>query len=124
MNGHDVVILVVSSALALSGLLLVFLPFFANRLEKEPKWAESLAIRQFRSRLLWAVPILIIIAIVDASLGLLTLWNVHDLTVQANWLLFALIWLVAILALFAVIAERGVKWRKSTSSGTKRQPNK
>ena len=106
MEDRDNLVLIVSSALALAGVLLVFLPLFANRLARVPSPTETARLRRFRNRLLWAVPALIILAAVDATLGLLALWGSCGAGTVAAWLLLVLVWLLAVLSVIVVSVER------------------
>lgn len=98
-------ILIISSALALVGLLLVFMAFFGRLLETV---ANNIRLYRVRRSILIATPCLIGISVIIATLGLLSLWGILDAAVAASWLLVALIWLIVILSFFAVIAG----WRR------------
>jgi hypothetical protein len=103
MGESGSLILIISSALALVGLLLVFMAFFSRLVGEE---AEKVGVFQVRKTILIATPCLIGISAITATLGLLSLWGILDAAVVASWLLVALIWLIVVLSFFAVKAGR------------------
>ena len=98
----------ITSAFAIAGLLLVFLPFFAQMIDEPVKDRDTARYRTWGKFIIWAVPFLVLIAAVDATLGLLTQANICDLTQLAFWFLVILIWLVVLLSVFAVLLKRGI----------------
>lgn len=48
------------------------------------------------------IPLLIGIAALDATLGLLTIWDKQDLGAATGWLLLVLVWLVVALSAWTV----------------------
>ena len=50
----------------------------------------------------WGIPLLIGIAALDATFGLLTIWDKHDLGAATGWLLLVLVWLVVGLSAWTV----------------------
>ncbi len=64
----------VSGLIALSGLMLVFLPFFLDRLRSRSEGLPVMQLRLLRA-LAWLTALLVIVPAVGAILGLLTLWG-------------------------------------------------
>lgn len=50
----------------------------------------------------WGVPVLIGLAALDATLGLVTLWGKSDVGAATGWLLIVLVWLVLALSAWTV----------------------
>ena len=88
----------VGAALGILGLLLVFLPLFLASLADAKTPAERRA-RRVRA---WSVPALIAIAAMDASLGILTLWESAHAAKPTGYMLLALVWLVFLVSVVAV----------------------
>jgi hypothetical protein len=92
----------IGAALAILGLLLVFLPLFIQAAADAAEGKEPQKERRARKRRAWAVPIVIAVAATDAMLGLLTLWGTWHAAAAAGWMLVALTWLVVGLSGWAV----------------------
>lgn len=103
MGERDSLILVISSALALVGLLLVFMPFFADLLKKTAIKVQLFWVKTWLFR---TIPLLIGLSGLVATLGLFSLWGWIDASAWASWLLILLIWLIFILSILAVIISR------------------
>jgi uncharacterized membrane protein len=102
MSDRDTLAAEVGAALAILGLLLVFLPLFLDRVTAAAAGRESQKTRRARVRRTWAVPVLMAIAALDATLGLLTLWGTRDAATATGVILAALVWLVVALAVWTV----------------------
>jgi hypothetical protein len=102
VESRDVLIVEVSAAFGILGLLLVFLPLFLDAVRQAEERASSL--QEVRARILrsWLVPVTIGIAAGDATLGLLTLWGTCNLAVLTAVLLMAVTWSVVVLGVVAV----------------------
>jgi hypothetical protein len=99
---RETLIVETEAAFVILGLLLVFLPMYLGVLARTEANAESGRSRRVVHALAWSVPVLIVLAGVDATLGLLTLWGHADDAKPTAILLLVLTWLVALLALAAV----------------------
>jgi hypothetical protein len=99
---------IVTSAFAIAGLLLVFLPFFAQMVDEPLKNKDTVGHRAWGKRFIWAVPFLVLVSAIDATFGLLTQAKFFDLSLLAFWFLVALIWLVVLLSVLAVLLKRGI----------------
>jgi hypothetical protein len=102
MAERDTLIAEVGAALAILGLLLVFLPLFLQAARGAAQGREPQQTRRARVRQAWSVPFLIAIAAADATLGLVTLWTTVDAARATGVLLLVLVWLVVVLAAWAV----------------------
>ncbi len=94
MSERHVLTTEIGAALGILGLLLVFLPLFLQRATQKMGVAGTARERMTWIILSWALPGLIALAGVDATLGLLTLWGIVDCAKITGWVLLALIWLV------------------------------
>jgi hypothetical protein len=92
----------IGAALAILGLLLVFLPLFLSAIRQAAGGREPARTRRLRIAQAWVVPGLIALAAADATLGLLTLWGTCDLGKPTAISLVVLVWLVASLSAWAV----------------------
>ena len=103
MSARDTLIAETSSALALVGLLLVFLPLFLDALAKgsggRVPW-KKLRLLKVRP---WLVAITVALGAADATAGLLTLWGTSHLATLTAVLQMVLIWTVVALAVVASI---------------------
>jgi len=99
---------IITSAFAIAGLLLVFLPFFAQIVDQPLADRDTARHRKLGKRIIWAVPFLVLFSAIDATLGLLTQAKFFDLSRLSFWFLVALIWLVVILSVLAVLLKRGI----------------
>jgi hypothetical protein len=103
MSDHGTLIAETTSALALMGLLLVFLPLFLDAVAKgrggRVPW-QKLRLLKLRP---WLVAITVAIGATDATAGLLTLWGTSDLATLTAVLQLVMIWTVVVLALVATI---------------------
>ena len=85
MNEQSVIEAEVSGLIALSAVMLVFLPFFLDRLRAT---REKLAAKWLRRArwLSWMTAVIVALPAVAAGVGLLTLWKVADLSGLLGWL--------------------------------------
>ena len=60
----------------------------------------------------WGIPLLIAIAALDATFGLLTIWDKQDLGAATGWLLIVLVWLVVALSAWTVRTRASLMARK------------
>ena len=88
----------IGAALGILGLLLVFLPLFVQAAVQAGGGRETQEERRARMRQAWGVPLLIAVAALDATFGLVTLWGKGDLATATGWLLLVLVWLVVALS--------------------------
>ena len=97
----------VGAALAILGLLLVFLPLFLDAAQKAALGAEPIAelrSRKFRAKLVTAS---IALAAAVVSVGLISVWTDFDLlAILAGIGLLALTWCVVLLGVMAVATTR------------------
>ena len=89
------------AAFTILGLLLVFLPMFLAMLTRADASAVDVP-RVIAVVLAWSMPILIVLAGIDATLGLVALWGHHEAVKPTAILIVVLTWLIAILAVVAV----------------------
>lgn len=92
----------IGAALGILGLLLVFLPLFVQAAVRAGGGNETQQERRARMRQAWGIPLLIGIAALDATFGLLTIWDKQDLAAATGWLLLVLVWLVVALSAWTV----------------------
>lgn len=78
MSARDVLAVEIGAALGILGLLLVFLPLFVEAAVRAGGGRETQQERRARMRQAWGVPVLIGLAALDATLGLVTLWGKSD----------------------------------------------
>ncbi len=102
MSARDAVGVEIGAALGILGLLLVFLPLFVQAAVQAAGGRETQKERRARVLQAWGVPVLIAIAAIDATLGLVTLWGKSDAATATGWLLIALVWLIVGLSGWAV----------------------
>ena len=103
MGAHETLIVETEAAFTILGLLLVFLPMFLAVLARtEVNEAQIRGPRLLVVALAWAVPVLIVIAGSDATLGLFAIWGHSETAKPTAILLVVLTWLVAFLAVIAV----------------------
>ena len=107
MGLRDTLIVETESAFTILGLLLVFLPMFLSVLTRSEGSVNLQGPRVLIIALAWAVPLLIVIAGTDATLGLFALWGHTSDARPTAVLLVVLIWLVALLAVIAVKLRAG-----------------
>jgi hypothetical protein len=107
MGSHEAVLAEIAGALGILGLLLVFLPLYLQRVAKAAGGNKSQDERKKREAWAWAVPVLIALASLDATLGLFAVWGKWGTGDLTGWVLLALVWLVAALA--AVTVRWGVE---------------
>jgi hypothetical protein len=89
-------------AFVILGLLLVFLPMFLTVLLRAEESDAFLLPHAVAVGLAWSVPILIVVAGLDATLGLVALWGYSFASKPMALLLVVLTWLVVGLAVVAV----------------------
>ena len=94
-------------AISLTGLLLVFLPFFLDRLRAAKDGASVSTLRWLR-RLMWLTAAAVMLPAAAATSGLVTLWGIQDLAVLTAVLVTVALWTVAAFALLTVWLERRV----------------
>ncbi|MEX2555165.1 MAG: hypothetical protein WEB06_05990 [Actinomycetota bacterium] len=102
MSERDTLGVEIGTAIGILGLLLVFLPLFVQAAARAGGGHESAEQRRARTRQAWAVPVLIGVAALDATLGLVTLWDKLDVGSIAGWLLLVLVWHVVALSVWTV----------------------
>lgn len=99
MSERDTLGVEIGAAIGILGLLLVFLPLFVQAALRAGGGNETQDQLRARRRQAWAVPVLIGVAALDATLGLVTLWDKVEVGAIAGWVLIALVWhLVALSA--------------------------
>jgi hypothetical protein len=98
MGSHEAVLAEIAGALGILGLLLVFLPLYIQQVGEAAGGSESQAERKKRIAWAWAVPGLVALASLDATVGLFALWGKWGTADLTGWLLLALVWLIAALA--------------------------
>jgi hypothetical protein len=93
----------VGAAVAILGLLLVFLPLFLDAVNKAAgSQTTPIGDVQLREILSWAVPVTMALSGASVTTGLLTLWGSASLGKETALLLTATVWLVVALAVAAV----------------------
>ena len=97
----------VSGAISVTGLMLVFLPFFLDRLHRSRAQLPVKWIRRLRA-LMWFTAALVLLPAAAATTGLITLWGAQDLAVVTAVLSVATVWLVGVYTLLTVWLERKV----------------
>ena len=102
MGSHDTLIVETEMAFVILGLLLVFLPMFLAVLLRAEESESFRLPRAVAVGLAWSVPVLIVIAAVDATLGLFALWGHADAAKPMALILVVLTWLIVFLAAIAV----------------------
>jgi hypothetical protein len=102
VGSRDTLIVETEAAFTILGLLLVFLPMFLTVLTRTEGSSHLRGSRIVVVVLAWSVPGLIVIAGLDATLGLFALWGNTAEAKPTALLLVVLTWLVAILAVVAV----------------------
>jgi hypothetical protein len=102
MAARDTLGVEIGAAFGILGLLLVFLPLFVQAAADAAQGKEPQKERRARIRQAWGVPLLIGVAAVDGTLGLLSLWGTWRVASVTGWLLIALMWLVVGLSGWAV----------------------
>jgi hypothetical protein len=107
MGTHEAVLAEIAGALAILGLLLVFLPLLLQAVAAAGGGHESQKARRTRKAWAWAAPGLIVLASADATVGLFALWGKWATADLTGWLLVLLVWLIAALAVVTV--ARGVR---------------
>jgi hypothetical protein len=102
LGAHETLVVETEAAFTILGLLLVFLPMFLAVLMRAES-APTVNVPRFVAfALAWSVPLLIILAGLDATFGLLALWGHHEAAKPTALLIVVLTWLVAVLAAVAV----------------------
>jgi len=106
VTARDTLIAETTSAFAIVGLLLVFLPLFLGAVSRgrggSVPW-RRLQLLRLRS---WLVAATVAIGAADATAGLLTLWGTFGFAKLTAVLLLVLVWAVVALA---VLATAGAK---------------
>ncbi len=100
---HETLVVETEAAFTILGLLLVFLPMFLTVLARAEESDGSMPGSRFLViALAWSVPVLIVLAGLDATFGLLAIWGNGEAAKPTAFLLLLLTWLVALLAVVAV----------------------
>ena len=102
MGTSDTLIVETEVAFVILGLLLVFLPMFLTVLLRAEQSDSVQLPRAGIVALAWSVPVLIVVAGLDATFGLLALWGHADAAKPLAVILVVLTWLIAVLAVIAV----------------------
>ncbi len=103
VGSKETLIVETEAAFTILGLLLVFLPMFLTVLARETTKTPAMrGPHVLIVALAWSVPVLILIAGLDATFGLLAIWGHHVATKPTALLLLVLTWLIALLAVVAV----------------------
>ena len=102
MTSKETLILETEVAFVILGLLLVFLPMFLAVLLRAEESDSFRLPRAVAIGLAWTVPVLIVIAALDATLGLFALWGHTSTSRPMAIILVGLTWLVVCLAVIAV----------------------
>jgi hypothetical protein len=102
LGSKDTLIVETEVAFVILGLLLVFLPMFLTVLLRAEESDSFRLPRAAVVALVWSVPVLIVVAGLDATFGLLALWGHADASKPLAVILVVLTWLVAALAVIAV----------------------
>jgi len=102
LRSSDTLIVETEMAFVILGLLLVFLPMFLTVLLRAEESESFHLPRAAAIALAWSVPVLIVVAGLDATFGLLALWGHADAAKPLAVILVVLTWLVAALAVIAV----------------------
>jgi hypothetical protein len=102
MAERDVLLAEVGAAFAILGLLLVFLPLFLESVKEAEGGVLSARERRLRLLRSWSVPATILLAALDATMGLLTLWGTCALAKPTGALLLGVTFCVVVLAAMAV----------------------
>jgi hypothetical protein len=104
---RDTLIVETEAAFTILGLLLVFLPMFLSLLTRTEGGVTLRGPRAVLHALAWSVPLLIVLAGADATLGLFALWGHTSDAKPTAVMLVVLLWLVALLAVIAVKLRAG-----------------
>lgn len=104
MTDTTLLVTELSTVVGLAGLILVFLPFFLQRLGAN---RESMPVKVTRhiTALTWGVGLSLLVPTIAATTALITLWDGKDLSVFTDVLTLASIWLVFVLAMIAIGVE-------------------
>ena len=102
MSSKETLIVETEMEFVILGLLLVFLPMFLAVLLRAEESETFRLPRAVTVGLAWSVPLLIVIAALDATLGLFALWGHTSTSKPMAIILVGLTWLVVCLAAIAV----------------------
>lgn len=108
MADNTVLLAEFSAVVGLAGLILVFIPFFLQRLGASRANLDTSTTRAI-SRVIWVVGLSLIVPCAGATAALLTLLDHGDFAALTDVLTFASIWLVFALAILSMIIEG--RWR-------------
>jgi hypothetical protein len=75
----------VSSLIALSGLMLVFLPFFLDRVRGARERLSRVSLRRM-TLLIWLTALLVGLPAIASAFGLLTIWRVVEASGLVGWM--------------------------------------
>jgi hypothetical protein len=102
VTSNETLIVETEMAFVILGLLLVFLPMFLAVLLRAEESETFRLPRAVTVGLAWSVPALIVIAALDATLGLFALWGDTSASKPLALILVVLTWLIVCLAVIAV----------------------
>jgi hypothetical protein len=102
VGSKDTLVVETEMAFVILGLLLVFLPMFLTVLLRAEESETFRLPRPIVVALAWSVPLLIVVAGLDATLGLVALWGHPSASKPVAFILVVLTWLVVGLAVVAV----------------------
>jgi hypothetical protein len=102
VESKETLILETEVAFVILGLLLVFLPMFLTVLLRAEESESFRLPRAVAIALAWSVPVLIVVAGLDATLGMFALWGHASASKPVAVILVVLTWLVVGLAGIAV----------------------
>lgn len=105
MPARDTLVTEIGAAVAILGLLLVFLPLFLDAVAKAAASDTTpWLVVKVKKWLTWTVPATMVVAGASATTGLMTLWGTAALGKPCALLLVAAVWLAVLLAAIAVLS--------------------
>jgi hypothetical protein len=108
VSDENILVTEFSALVGLAGLILVFIPFFLQRLGDSRETLSTAATRTI-SVVIWVVGLSLIVPVAGATTALITLLDSCELAGLTNFLTFASIWLVFALAVLSMVMEG--RWR-------------
>ena len=96
-----------SGLIAISGLMLVFLPFFLDRVRAARERLPRNSLRRLTA-LVWFTALLVGLPAAGSAFGLLTLWRIADASGLVAWMTLGSVVLVVIFTLLTVWLETTV----------------
>jgi hypothetical protein len=109
---HTVLEAEITGLIALSGLMLVFLPFFLDRLRRDREGSSSTWMGISRA-LTWLTAFLVVLPCLTAALGLLALWGVADSAGLVGVLSLLALGSVAVYTVGIVALENTIWWART-----------